>query len=312
MITNHFNKLRVSIVFGALFLCLNCSSQVPTAWVLRDVQSLDVNVMNTIQWLKIENSNFKFLNKSIKKKLALYKRSKFHLYNKIENEIKNIDKNLKNIESSLKKQKQLARQIRKRPKMKIFDSYEKKKTKRIPFLGKKEKSITIDHKSKKVLKILNSLEKNSSSIIVNQKAYNNSLDDLLAIFSKEKYKLVFIRTEVEGYKYDIKELIFQRAKQNAQFEQLVFKVSDALQANKKSIYTSNILELNQKIENYIKQMDQFEKFVNSLVDIGGKECRGLVYLIKDGQKKKYQEKYENGLQNYKTTLIEIPKLFSSI
>ena len=63
MIQNLFKRLRVSIVFGALFLFLNCSSQTPQIWLLRDIQSLDAKVINTVQWLKTEKSNYKFLNK---------------------------------------------------------------------------------------------------------------------------------------------------------------------------------------------------------------------------------------------------------
>lgn len=300
------------MVVGTLFLCLSCSIQAPTAWVLRDVQSLDANIMNSIQWLKVEKSNYKFLNKSIKNKLDVFRKTKFSVFQKIENEMNSIDKNLKNIESSLARQKKMARQIKKRPKMKIFDSFEKKKTKRIPFFGKKKETVLKNSKSKTVLKISNSLEKNSTSIIANQKSYNNSLNKLLEIFKKEKYKLVFIRIEVERYKYNINELIFQRNQQNDFMEKLIFKVSDALIANEKSRYTLNLLELSQKIESYNEQMDNFEDYVDNLVDIGAKECRGLVYLIKDGQKKAYQNKYENGLADYKIILSEIPKLLSSI
>ena len=56
-----FKVIRVSIYVGTLFLFQNCSSQLPSIWVLRDVQSLDAKVMSTVQWLKIEKSNVKFL-----------------------------------------------------------------------------------------------------------------------------------------------------------------------------------------------------------------------------------------------------------
>ena len=65
---NLINTSRVSIVFGALFLFLSCSSQTPQIWLLRDIQSLDAKVMNTDQWLKIEKRNYKNLNKALKKK----------------------------------------------------------------------------------------------------------------------------------------------------------------------------------------------------------------------------------------------------
>ena len=55
-----FKVTRVSIYVGTLFLFQNCSSQLPSIWVLRDVQSLDAKVMSTVQWMKIEKSNVKF------------------------------------------------------------------------------------------------------------------------------------------------------------------------------------------------------------------------------------------------------------
>ena len=312
MIADCLNRLRVSIVFGTLFLCLSCVSQAPTSWVLRDLQSLDVNIMNTVQWLKIEKSNFKFLNKSIKKKLNLFRKTNFLLFRKIELEINSIEKNIKNIEVSLTKQKKLARQIKKRPKLKIFNTYDNTNTKRLPLLGKKKETGLKNGKSKTVLKILESLEKNSSSIIVNQTSHKSSVNSLINLFKKEKYDLVFIREEVEEYNYTIKELTILRKQQNILLEKLTFKLNDALLVSKKSSYTLNLLDISQNIENYNRKMDKFEYFVNNLVDIGGKECRGLVYLKKISHKKEYQKKYEMGIVDYKTSLIEIPKLISSI
>ena len=312
MIADYLNRLRVPIIFGTLFLCLSCVSQAPTVWFLRDLQSLDANIMNTVQWLKIEKSNFKFLNKSIKKKLNLFRKTNFLVFQKIEIEINSIEKNIKNIEANLTKQKKLARRIKKRPKLKIFEAYDNKDTKRLPFLGKKKETGLKNGKSKTVLKTLESLAKNSSLIIVNQAAYNSSLNNLIKFFKKEKYDLVFIRKEIEEYKYTIKELTIQRKQQNILLEKLIFKLNDALLVSKKSSYTLNLLDISQNIQNYNNKMDKFEYFVNNLVDIGGKECRGLVYLKKNGHKKEYQKKYEMGLIDYKTTLSEIPKLISSI
>ena len=312
MIANCLNRLRVSIIFGTLFLCLSCVSQAPTVWFLRDLQSLDANIMNTVQWLKIEKSNLKFLNKSIKKKLNFFRKTNFLVFQKIEIEINSIEKNIKNIEANLTKQKKLARRIKKRPKLKIFEAYDNKETKRLSFLGKEKETGLKNSKSKTVLKILESLAKNSSLIIVNQAAYNSSLNNLIKFFKKEKYDLVFIRKEIEEYKYTIKELTIQRKQQNILLEKLIFKLNDALLVSKKSSYTLNLLDISQNIQNYNNKMDKFEYFVNNLVDIGGKECRGLVYLKKIGHKKEYQKKYEMGLIDYKTTLSEIPKLISSI
>ena len=59
-------------------------------------------------------------------------------------------------------------------------------------------------------------------------------------------------------------------------------------------------------------MNEFENYVRNLESIAGKECRGLVYIIKKEEKKHYKEKYLNDLSNYTFILKEIPKLISSI
>ena len=308
---NLLNTSRVSIVFGALFLFLSCSSQTPQIWLLRDIQSLDANVMNTVQWLKIEKSNYKFLNKALKKKIKLYRKTNFIVYQKIEKEIDIIDKNLKDVEVYLTKQKKIARQIRRRPKMKIFDKQVGGKPKNKIF-SKKNIGISRIDKSDNAIKIINSLENNSSRIISNQNIYDSSIKQLLKIFNKESYDLVFIRREVEQYNQSLKDLMYSRKLLNNILDEFNLKISDALLASEESAYSSNIIDLSRKIELYNEQMNEFENYVRNLESIAGKECRGLVYVIKKEEKKQYKEKYLNDLSNYTFILKEIPKLISSI
>ena len=308
---NLLNTLRVSIFFGALFLFLSCSSQTPQIWLLRDIQSLDANIMNTIQWLKIEKSNYKFLNKAIKKKIKVYRKTNFIVFQKIEKEIDIIDKNLKDVEVFLTKQKKIARQIRRRPKMKIFDKQVGEKP-RNKIFSKKNIGITRIDKSDNAIKIINSLESNSSRIISNQNMYDSSIKKLLKIFNKESYNLVFIRIEVEQYNQSLKDLMYSRKLLNSILDEFNLKISDALLSSEESAYSSNIIDLSSKIELYNEQMNEFENYVRSLESIAGKECRGLVYLIKKEQKKRYQKKYTKDLLNYNFILKEIPKLISSI
>lgn len=308
---NLLNTSRVSIVFGALFLFLSCSSQIPQIWLLRDIQSLDANVMNTVEWLKIEKSNYKFLNKALKKKIEVYRKTNFIVYQKIEKEIDIIDKNLKDVEVYLTKQKKIARQIRRRPKMKIFDKQVGGKP-RNKIFSKKNIGISRIDKSDNAIKIINSLENNSSRIISNQNIYDSSIKQLLKIFNKESYDLVFIRREVEQYNQSLKDLMYSRKLLNNILDEFNLKISDALLASEESAYSSNIIDLSRKIELYNEQMNEFENYVRNLESIAGKECRGLVYVIKKEEKKQYKEKYLNDLSNYTFILKEIPKLISSI
>ncbi len=308
---NLLNTSRVSIVFGALFLFLSCSSQAPQIWLLRDIQSLDANVMNTVEWLKIEKSNYKFLNKALKKKIEVYRKTNFIVYQKIEKEIEIIDKNLKDVEVYLTKQKKIARQIRRRPKMRIFDKQVGGEPSNKIF-SKKNIGISKIDKSDNAIKIINSLENNSSRIISNQNIYDSSIKQLFKIFNKESYDLVFIRREVEQYNQSLKDLMYSRKLLNNILDEFNLKISDALLASEESAYSSNIIDLSRKIELYNEQMNEFENYVRNLESIAGKECRGLVYIIKKEEKKQYKEKYFNDLSNYTFILKEIPKLISSI
>ena len=267
--------------------------------------------MNTVQWLKIEKSNYKFLNKALKNKLTAYRKTNFVVYQKIQKEIEKIDKSVKEVESYLGKQKKIARQLRRRPKMTVFDKQKEVKSKNKIF-SKNNIGLTKSGKSKNVVKIINSLENNSAKIISNQNLYDSSINHLIKIFNKESYNLIFIRKEVKQYNQSLKDLMYSRKSLNQSLDEFNFKVSDALLANEKSAYSSSIMELSHGIELYNEQMNEFETYVKSLESIAGKECRGLVYLIKKEEKKRYQEKYISDLLNYNFIIKEIPKMISSI
>ncbi len=303
--------MRVSIYIGALFLFQNCSSQLPSIWVLRDIQSLDAKVMSTVQWLKFEKSNVKFLDKALKKKMGVYRKNNFSVYQAIEKEIEKINKSLKNIETNLSRQKKIAGQIKRRPKMKIFDtvSLNDSKTK---LFSKKNIGISRLGKSERAIKIINALEKNSAAIILNKQFYNNAIEQLIKVFEKNGYSLIFIRKEIKELNQEIIDFKYQRSKLDDKLNRLNLKISESLLVSAKSTYSKDIIKLSQKVEGYIEQMDEFEIYVSRLEKIAKKECKGLVYLIENDKKTKYQQKYYNGLMNYQFILEELPKIVSSI
>ena len=59
-------------------------------------------------------------------------------------------------------------------------------------------------------------------------------------------------------------------------------------------------------------MDKFEAYVNNLESIAGKQAKGLVYLIKEGEEEKYEKKYKKDLENYQNILKEIPEMIESV
>ena len=310
MTINFHKKIRVSIVVGALFLFFSCSSQIPNSWALRDIHSLDANIMNTKQWLKIEKSNYKYLDKLMKNELTYYRKNDFRVYQNLDKEMESINKCLNKIKSSLSKQVKLAIKIKKRPKLGVFDNGQNQKKKGL--FGKKNKGISTINKSEKAVKVIQSLEKNSIVILENQSNYSLSLDRLITIFKKKKYRLVFIRGQVEQWSRQLKDLMHDRERLIPTLDNFNLILSEALFKSAESNYANNIINLSKRIERYNDQMDRFESYVNNLESIAGKQVKGLVYLIKEGEEKKYEKKYRKDLANYQNILKEIPKLIESV
>ena len=288
----------------------SCSSQIPNSSTLRDIHSLDANIMNTKQWLKIEKSNYKYLDKLMKNELTYYRKNDFRVYQNLDKEMESINKCLNKIKSSLSKQVKLAIKIKKRPKLGVFDNGQNQKKKGL--FGKKNKGISTINKSEKAVKLIQSLEKNSIVILENQSNYSLSLDRLITIFKKKKYRLVFIRGQVEQWSRQLKDLMHDRERLIPTLDNFNLILSEALFKSAESNYANNIINLSKRIERYNDQMDRFESYVNNLESIAGKQVKGLVYLIKEGEEKKYEKKYRKDLANYENILKEIPKLIESV
>ena len=289
----------------------SCSSQIPNSWTLRDIHSLDANIMNTKQWLKIEKSNYKYLDKLMKNELTYYRKNDFRVYQNLDKEMESINKCLNKIKSNLSKQVKLAIKIKKRPKLGVFDNVQNQKKKRGLF-GKKNEGISTLNKSEKAVKLIQSLEKNSIVILENQSNYSLSLDRLVTIFKKKKYRLVFIKAQVWQWNRQLKDLMHDRERLIPTLDNFNLILSEALFKSAESNYANNIINLSKRIERYNDQMDRFESYVNNLENIAGKQVKGLVYLIKEGEEKKYEKKYRKDLANYQNILKEIPKLIESV
>ena len=302
--------MRVSIFFGTLFLFFNCSSQIPSSWVLRDIQSLDVKIMNTKQWLKTEKSNYKYLNKVMRSELSFYRKNDFRVFQDLNREMELINKCLEKVKSSLSKQMKLATKIKKRPSLGIFDGKQSQQKKNSLF-SKKKNNLSIVNKSDKAIKVIKSLEKNSVSILESQSDYNSSIESLTAALKKKRSRLVFIRKQVIQWNQQLKELIHVREKLVPTIDNFNLILSEALFKSAESSYAKNIIDLSKLIEKYNDEMDSFESYVNNIESIAGKQVKGLVYIIKDTEEKNYEKKYKKGLINYQNILKEIPKLINS-
>jgi hypothetical protein len=282
----------------------------PSSWVLRDIQSLDAKIMNTKDWLKAEMSNYKYLKKTMKKELAYYRKKDFRVYQEIDKEIDLIANYLDKVKLGVSKQVKLATRIKKRPSLDVFDKNSFQKKKKGLFSKKNDNST--QNKSEKAIKIIKSLEKNSIQILANQSNYITSIDRLISIFRKKKHRLVFIRDQVREWSQEVKGLAYERQKLVPTLANFNLILSEALFKSAKSEYANNIVNLSRRFEQFNNQMDKFEAYVNNLESIAGKQAKGLVYLIKEGEEKNYEKKYKKDLENYQSILKEIPKMIESV
>ena len=289
----------------------NCSSRIPTSWVLRDIQSLDAKIMNTKQWLKKEKSNYKYLSKIMRSELSFYRKNDFRVFQDLNREMELLNKCLDNVKSDLNKQVKLATKIKKRPSLGVFDGKQIQQKKK-SFFSKKKNNISIVNKSDKAIKVINSLEKNSIAILESQSDYISSIESLSSIFEKKKSRLVFIREQVKEWNQKLKELIHDREKLVPTIDNFNLILSEALFKSAESSYAKNIINLSRRIERYNDEMDRFESYVKNLESIAGKQVKGLVYIIKENEEKNYEKKYKKGLTNYQNILKEIPKLINSV
>tara|TARA_B100000073_G_scaffold24799_1_gene19377 strand:- start:5552 stop:6493 length:942 start_codon:yes stop_codon:yes gene_type:complete len=310
-IINRFHKGTIAL--GILFLSISCSTFQPNnSWNLRDTQSLDANIMNTKQWLRKEKSNFKYLRNVLAKELKYYRSRNTNIFQIIQSEMIKIEDVFKLINKSLSKQIKYASIIKKKRGLNIFDDNSGLIKSGNNFFSFKKNKVDMSNKSEKEVKIIEGLITNSSIIIENQKIYNSSINNLTSIFKKQGYNLIIIPYQVEEYNTVIKQLISDRKELKPQSEKFDILLSEALFKSAKSNYLDRVIQTSEKIIDYNKKMDRFESFVFGLEKTAGKECKGLVYLIKDGKEKKYQEKYRVGLEEYRLILREVPLLMNSI
>ena len=247
----------------------------------------------------------------MKNELIYYRKNDFKVFQNLDKEMESINKCLNKIKSSLSKQVKLATKIKKRPNLGVFDNGQDQKKIR-GLLGKKNKGNSAFNKSIKAVKLIQSLEKNSMVILENQSNYSLSLDRLITIFKKKKYRLVFIRGQVRQWNRQLKDLMHYRERLIPTLDNFNLILSEALFKSAESNYANNIINLSKRIERYNDQMDRFESYVNNLESIAGKQVKSLVYLIKEGEEKKYEIKYRKDLTHYQNILKEIPKLIESV
>ena len=268
--------------------------------------------MNTKQWLKSEKRKAKYLKTILKKELVHYKKNELVVFQVLQKEMEKIEFRLDGIKSILSKQIKIATKIKKKPSIGVFNNSSNDQKVEKGFFGLKKQNDDNSNKSEKAIELIQALEKNSITIMQNQKLITESKKSLVDLFKKKNYRLIFIPEQVADWKTIVNGLKGERSELDAIINSFNMLLGEAIFKSASSSYAKNVMTASEKIEKYINHMDRFEAFVTNLEKIAGKECKGLVYLIEENQKKKYEIRYHKDKEIYEFMLKDIEKIINSI
>ena len=317
---------RALTLAGALFFFYSCASRSVQPWNLRDIHSLDAHVLNTKQWLKRTKEDNKDLKKLLRKEMKKYKDKDFSVYQRLESLSARMESAIKKVNKMNAMQNKLGKLIKRNPRLIVFvpeqtavpdtaidDQDEKKKG---LFKRRKKKDTEYaeseEPRSEKAIEILSKLEENSISIIEAQSAYTENRGLMIELFEEEGMRLVFIRDQVGPWKFELNELKYRRAQLQPRVAAFYSRLNEAFFQSAESAYSQNFSDASEVVEEYEKDMNQFEEYVKGLEKSAKKEARKAVYIIPADKSKTYEKKYRKGYQEYKDILYDLRKLLESV
>ena len=336
---------RALCISGALFFSYSCASRSVQPWNLRDIHSLDAHVLNTKQWLKKYQGENKDLQKLLIKEMNRYKDEDFRIYERLEYLSVRMEAALEMIKKKTTAQAKLTTRIKRSPKLAVFEvtqaadpdtAKQDKNGKKRGFFKRREKKDKQDKDEKKkgffkprkqrnkqnpepagsgsdkAASIRSDLEANSINIIETQAVYLESRDLMIELFDQEDMRLVFIRDQVEKWKHQLNELRYKRAQLQPRITTFHGRLNEALFQSAESAYTQKIINASKIIEEYEKEMNDFEKYVQGMERTAKKEVKRRVYIIPAGESKKYEKKYRKRLMEYKNILYDLRKVLESV
>ena len=320
---------RALTLTGALFFFYSCASRPVQPWNLRDIHSLDAHIMNTKQWLKKNKGDNKNLKKLLRKEMKGYKDKDFRIYQRLEFLSARMEAAIEKIKKKTTAQIKLTTRIKRSPKLAVFevkqaaepdtaklDKDEKKrgffKRRKKKDKQDKEEAESKEPRSEKAIEILSKLEENSISIIEAQSAYTENRGLMIELFEEEGMRLVFIRDQVGPWKFELNELKYRRAQLQPRVAAFYSRLNEAFFQSAESAYSQNFSDASEMVEEYEKDMNQFEEYVKGLEKSAKKEARKAVYIIPADKSKTYEKKYRKGYQEYKDILYDLRKLLESV
>ena len=257
-------------------------------WVLSDIQSLDVNIANTKDWLKQSLADQKDLNRVYRIQLSKYRKTDFRVYSKLELIYDTMIPSLKSIKKSLLKQSKIRFELEKKNKLNIF----------------KNNSDSIKFFSSDSI-MISDLQSNSLIIIKQKVTYEKSKLELIDLFKKNGYNLFFIKNHSNSILQRANILKILRNKLLDKKYNFDSFVNELLFSNSKSKYSKEIISNSVKVMNLYQELDKHEKYFNNIYKISYREIKKRVYIIPLEKKSLYERNSEKRIVNYRKLLKEI-------
>ena len=141
-----------------------------------------------------------------------------------------------------------------------------------------------------------------------QKKYYRSLRKLKKAFKKDKKKLVFIADFYDSYRNIYFDLKFKRENLNPNIDIFYRKLNQAVFHDVGSSDSKKIKYISVKLEQYISELDKYEKFLLNIDKVSYKEKNSHVVLLAKKESMMFMNRFEKGTKEYLKSLKAIRKM----
>ena len=280
---------RVFTIVVALFFFINCAGKTKP-WKFNDIQSLDVRVLDTEEWLLKTKKNVQDLSTIMRPQLAYYSKKNNQIYKKLDAPFDKIKTNVQFIDSTYKSMKRVIGKMKKTSSDSLDDTPE---------------DTTVSYR-----RLFND---SRERIKKSKNNYYKNIKKLKKAFKPTKQVLFFVEEECASYKNSIYDLQYRRKLEQANINRFNRELNEALFKDSESFYSKRIIDISKKLESYRIKLDYFEYFLLNMEGLLKKEMGGSVVLIpKKEMPPKFVEKYEKGKKEYVEILKDTRKIIESI
>ena len=282
-------KSRAIISLIALLLFLGCAGTKSKSILLKDIYSVDVIILENMEWRKFTKREHKDLDNIMRSKLSLYLDDDFEVYEQLESAHARLTLSFSSIDSLTKEMIKVVKEM------------------------KRSKTTDLDQFSKKSESTFRTILKRESDAIKKYRSqYDQNKLKLKKIFKNLNQTLIFIKQEVAPMENQLPNLIFKRKEIRDDWDKYMNLLNQIVFKDSKPENADYIIEASKKIEKWRNQLDSFEKFIQNLNSIARKEAGGFVLLrSSEAKPMKYIKRYNQGIEDYHLNIEKIHNLIKS-